>query len=585
MKAESNFERLISVYGQELDRLCPLPEYPRPQLVRTSYLNLNGVWQYAILPENSKLTAYQGDIIVPFSPECILSEVERIVMPDDILYYKRTFTLPKDFNVGRVILHFGAVDYKAKVTVNSTVVATHKGGYLPFSADITEALIEGENTLLVKVTDPTDSGVQARGKQKLNRGGIWYTPSSGIWQTVWLESVPKQYIKNIKITPDIDKSTVNIKVMVDGDAEGTVAIFDTNKLLQISPLKNSEATINIPQVKLWSPEQPFLYDIAINVDSDTVTSYFGMRKFSIGCDAEGVQRIMLNNQPYFHNGLLDQGYTSDGLYTFASDKMIEDEIKLVKDMGFNMLRKHIKVEPLRWYYHCDKQGVLVWQDMVNGGGKANTPLNGILGQLALLFKIKAKDTNYWLTNRQSKSGRKKYYKDTEETIDLLYNSTSVCQWVLFNESWGQFDSQKVEEFARNLDNTRTFDTVSGWHDQGGGDFISLHIYFTKIFFPKDKRVQALSEFGGYGHKVAGHNFNKTHTFGYKNYKTLSDLENAYHKLYNEQISPLIPKGLSALVYTQLTDVEDEINGILTYDRKVVKLDIQKLKALNNKLKF
>ncbi len=585
MKDNQVFDRLITDYGQSMDKFNPLPEYPRPQLVRDSYLNLNGVWEYAILPSHAKLEKYQGEIVVPFSPECILSGVEKIVTPKDTLYYKRAFTLPKDFNKGKVILHFGAVDYKAKVYINGNLVTEHTGGYLPFSVDITDAITTEENILTLVVTDPTDKGTQARGKQKLKRGGIFYTPSSGIWQTVWLESVPDNYIKNIKITPDIDKSQVTIEVLCDDTNNGTIAIFENDKLLTTEPIEYTSTTIKIPDQKLWSPESPFLYNVVVSVGSDTITSYFGMRKFSIGKDSNGVARIMLNNNPYLHNGLLDQGYTSDGLYTFASDRMIEDEIKLVKDMGFNMLRKHIKIEPLRWYYHCDKQGILVWQDMVNGGGSCNTPLNGVLGFLKMFGKYKVPDTKYWLTNRQDPIGRAEFYEDTKGTIDLLYNSPCVCQYVIFNESWGQFDSEKLENYVRSLDNTRTIDAVSGWHDQGGGDFLSLHIYFTKISMPKDSRVQALSEFGGYGYKVKDHNFNLKHTFGYKNFKTLPELDDAYHNLFNEQIIPLIPQGLSALVYTQLSDVEDEINGLLTYDRKVLKVDLDRLKELNAKLKI
>ena len=342
-------------------------------------------------------------------------------------------------------------------------------------------------------------------------------------------------------------------------------------------IADGKAVVPMQGAKLWSPETPELYDIELRSGKDVVRSYFGMRKFSTGKDADGIMRLMLNNKPYFHNGLLDQGYWSDGLYTPPSDEAMIFDIATAKKMGFNMLRKHIKIEPLRWYYHCDRLGMLVWQDMVNGGGKANTPLNGICGFLG----ITPKDSNYRLCGRTDEEGRKEYYIDTERTVKTLYNSVSVCLWVPFNESWGQFDALKATEFVRRLDPTRPIDHASGWHDQGGGDFVSLHIYFRKVFLPKpDPRVYVLSEFGGYSVKVEGHVFNKNKSFGYRKYPDLASFDDAYHALYNDEILPLIPKGLSATVYTQLTDVEDEINGLLTYDRKVVKLDLKRLQALN-----
>lgn len=575
MKAQ-NFERLITDFGKHVGADCPLPEYPRPQMVRDSYVNLNGTWQYAIVRKGTEPKRFDGTILVPFSPESILSGVERTVTPEDELHYARTFVLDASFLREKTLLHFGAVDYRAEVFVNDVCVGTHKGGYDPFCFDVTEVIRAGENKIYVKVTDPSDTGPQSRGKQKIKRGGIFYTPQSGIWQTVWMESVPADYIRSIRFTPDIDTQTLSVEIE-GGTGDGSYAVTYKGIDVVKGEIADGKAVVPMQGAKLWSPETPELYDIELRSGKDVVRSYFGMRKFSTGKDADGIMRLMLNNKPYFHNGLLDQGYWSDGLYTPPSDEAMIFDIATAKKMGFNMLRKHIKIEPLRWYYHCDRLGMLVWQDMVNGGGKANTPLNGICGFLG----ITPKDSNYRLCGRTDEEGRKEYYIDTERTVKTLYNSVSVCLWVPFNESWGQFDALKATEFVRRLDPTRPIDHASGWHDQGGGDFVSLHIYFRKVFLPKpDPRVYVLSEFGGYSVKVEGHVFNKDKSFGYRKYPDLASFDDAYHALYNNEILPLIPKGLSATVYTQLTDVEDEINGLLTYDRKVVKLDLKRLQALN-----
>ena len=582
--AKEQFDKLLTPFGEKLDKSAPLPEYPRPQMVRDSYINLNGEWDYAILPKKVELKEYQGKIVVPFSPECILSGVEKMVTPNDILYYKRTFTLPEGFNKGRVLLHFDAVDYIAKVMVNGKEVITHVGGYFPFYADITDALVEGENILTLEVTDPSDTYGQARGKQKIKRGGIFYTPQSGIWQSVWMESVPSTYIDSIMITPDIDTDTLNVKVNGVGEAGGKVVAKDGDTVLAEAELVDGEVTLTIAGYELWSPENPKLYDLEVSYGDDKVGSYFGMRKYSVGKDEKGKPRIMLNNKPYFHNGLLDQGYWSDGLYTPPSDEAMIYDIEITKKMGFNMLRKHIKIEPLRWYYHCDRLGVLVWQDFINGGTGANKLFNGALG----LFHIQAKDSWYSLCGRQDKACRDEYYVDAERTIKELYNTVSLALWVPFNESWGQFDACKAVDFIKSFDTTRPIDHASGWHDQGGGDFNSLHIYFRPVTIPSsDKygRTVILSEFGGYSVGCEGHVFNKTKSFGYRAYNTLESFENAYHKLFENQIIPIIDKGLSATVYTQLTDVEDEINGLITYDRKVIKVDIDRIKGLNDKLKY
>ena len=579
-------EKLLTRWGKELDRNNPLPEYPRPQLVRDSYINLNGVWEYAIYPTKEGFKGYQGEIVVPFSPETILSGVDRIVTPSDILYYKRVFILDKTFIKDKTVLHFGAVDYECKVFINDKLAGSHKGGFIPFSIDITSLITEGDNEIKLEVKDPTDTSYISRGKQTLKSGGIWYTPQSGIWQTVWLESVDKVNVTSFKLTPDIDRDIIIIKPMVEGKPKNSKSIIkDSGKVLgEYDLTHNQDNEIKIDNPKLWSPENPFLYDIEIVVDNDKVSSYFGMRKFNIGRDDKGIMRLMLNNKPYFHNGLLDQGYWSDGMLTPPSDEAMLYDIKKMKDLGFNMLRKHIKIEPMRWYYHCDREGMLVWQDMINGGRSYSLFTIGILPFIG----VKNIDTEqyYRKFGRQDREGREEYYRELDLMIDALYNVVSISVWVPFNEGWGQFDSLKAVDFVRERDNTRVIDHASGWHDQGGGDLNSPHIYFRKVTLPEDKdRAVVLSEFGGYSHKVVGNVFNKERVFGYRVFKNREEFKEAYVKLYEEQIIPYIDKGLSATVYTQVSDVEDEINGILTYDREVCKLEKDDIVELNSRIRL
>lgn len=575
-------KKLYTPFGEKLDKTQPLGEYPRPQLKRDSYLCLNGEWDYAILPKCQHLKDYQGKIIVPFSPECILSGVEKQLTPDDILYYKRKFILEQDFIKERVILHFGAVDYICEIRINGEYAGENKGGYYPFSIDITKLIKNGENEIALKVTDPTDKGVQARGKQTFNRGGIWYTPQSGIWQTVWLESVSDSYIERISITPDIDKDLLKLELFYNKEIpKATITILDKEKEILKKVITGNNGEIKFENYELWSPENPYLYTIKIEAADDVVESYFGMRKYSIGKDNKGIPRLMLNNKPYFHNGILDQGYWSDGMYTAPSDEALIYDIKTIKEMGFNMLRKHIKIEPLRWYYHCDRLGVIVWQDMINGGGKYSLFTIGIRPFLGNVMD----DTKYKAFAREDEQGREEFYTDSKRMIETLYNTVSLAMWVPFNEGWGQFDSKKAYDYYKKLDPSRTIDHASGWHDQGIGDVKSPHIYFTPIKMKRDTRPFVLSEFGGYSLKTEGHMYNDKKFFGYRKYYNQESYQRAFINLYEKKILPLISQGLCATVYTELSDVEDECNGIVTYDRKIVKLEKKIIKSLNQKLKL
>ncbi|MBO4534933.1 MAG: glycoside hydrolase family 2 [Clostridia bacterium] len=595
--------KLYTPWGQNLDRNNVLPEYPRPQLVRSSYINLNGEWDYAIYPQSQEFGGYQGKILVPFSPECILSGVEKTVTPKDVLYYRRSFALPEGFNVGRVLLHFGAVDYSCQVQVNGQQVGGHKGGYLPFDLDITDALKEGDNELTLAVTDPSEQGNQARGKQIMGGSGIWYAPISGIWQTVWLESVPKTYIRSIRLTPDIDDNCVSLRADVVGeDLEVTWKIMDGDKVLAKGAGKG-EICLKLINYEYWSPENPKLYDVVAECGEDRIQSYLGMRKFGLIKDEKGLTRLALNNKPYFQNGLLDQGYWSDGMYTAPTDEAMIYDIQTMKDMGFNMLRKHIKVEPLRWYYHCDRLGMLVWQDMVSGGaGVYNGWAIGLSAFLCMVldpkykryFRLSDGKKNYKLFHRADAEGRAEYYRDMYGTMDNLINVTSLCLWVPFNEGWGQFDAIKAAQMIREYDPTRLIDHASGWQDQGGGDINSFHIYFSPLRFTKidkhDDRATCLTEFGGLIYMEPGHMHNETTVFGvnmpgYKSYRTKEGLLNGIRKLYLDKLLPKVQEGLSALVYTQVSDVQDEVNGMLTYDRQVVKIPVEFFAEINKQFKL
>lgn len=562
---------LLTKWGKELNKAKPLQEYPRPQFKRDSYINLNGEWKLSFRKNKKIPDSFEYNITVPFSPECPLSGVSRVLAHNEYLIYEKEFDIDDSFNKGRVIIHFGAVDQIATVYINSKEVCTHHGGYTPFSCDITESIVAGKNVINVVVSDVCEDNEYSRGKQRTKRGGIWYSPQSGIWQTVWIESVPDSYIKSVRITPDFDNEQV--KFEFDGVDDVEITVYDGDNIIA----QTTDKIIKIPDFKSWSPESPFLYDVVFKSGADTVKSYFGMRKFSTGLDDNDVPRLFLNNKPYFHNGLLDQGYYPDGFLTPPSNEAMEFDVKTVKECGFNMLRKHIKIEPLLWYHYCDVNGILVWQDMVNGGGNYGLEIS-----VLPFIGVNLDDTKYKTFKRTNKAARDSYYNELKEMLDALYNCPCIALWVPFNEGWGQFDSAKAYEFIKKYDSTRTVDSASGWHDRGVTDVISKHIYFTPIVVKKGDKPWLLTEFGGLGIRVKGHTFNDK-MFGYKVYTSKQSLTNAYKRLFNNTIIPQIPKALAATVYTQVTDVEDELNGLLTYDREIMKIDKSVLQEINKKV--
>ncbi len=557
----------------------PLSEYPRPQLERESYICLNGEWDFEVTNIGCEVTDFTKKITVPFSPETKASGLEMQILATDIMHYKKQFEIPESFKKDKVILHFGAVDYSCEVFLNGKSVGDHKGGYLPFFLDITE-FCKPQNELYLKVWDPTDQGWGSRGKQVLKPKTIWYTPNSGIYQTVWLESVENCHIKDLKINQDFDNSTVIFDIESDDYKQGEIEISFCGEIVATKVINGEKSiSIQIENAKHWSPETPTLYDVKIKIDNDQIKSYFGFRKFSKEIAKDVKLRLLLNNKPYLHNGLLDQGYWEESLLTPPSEEAMIFDIQKMKDLGFNMLRKHIKIEPLRWYYLCDKIGMLVWQDFVSGG---DTKYNPFITMYLPFIGVKVSDKKYKLFSRKSKDSRDEFEDDAKGTVNLLKNVTSLSTWTIFNEGWGQFDSERITEEIKALDSTRHIDSTSGWHDTNSGDFSSSHIYFRKVKLKEDNRVIALSEFGGYSMAIKGH-YNGEKPYGYKMYNDKEKLEKDVTTLYETEVVPHLNMGLSAIVYTQVSDVERECNGIFTYDRKVQKFSTETLQNINSKL--
>ena len=645
-------EQLYTRWGKALDPNDILQEYPRPLLRRESYVNLNGYWDYAFTKKFKKPETYDGRILVPFSPESVLSGVERQLKPDEYLWYRRQFDCSMPNDGTRLILHFGAVDQACRVYVNGKEAARHAGGYLPFSADITKYLrcgrlpsmpeetaprtgagpsgvypgaeeparSEMQNEIVVAVKDLSDTSYHAKGKQKLKKGGMFYTAQSGIWQTVWMEYVPENYIEELITEPELDQKRVRIFVRSQNTAPVTIRIqaprihasadekaWEPSKrteeqhteaarirhpepmqtqasgqltasdgperpsmTAEISGMSNAYLEIPIPEVCPWTCEEPWLYDFTVTMGEDQVRSYFALRTFTVEPDAEGIPRICLNGRVQFQNGVLDQGYWPDGLYTAPSDDALIFDILEMKKLGFNMIRKHIKIEPQRWYYHCDRLGMVVWQDMVNGGTYYRHWFVTYAATLISWKKWKMADIYPHLLSRTHKEGRLEFVREMKETIWILKGHPSIAVWVIFNEGWGQFQTEDMTRIARSCDSTRLIDQASGWFDQKGGDLQSVHNYFFKLEFAAEKeRATVLSEFGGYSLRVAGHSA-CSKLYGYGTHKTLDSL-NAAFQAQMAKVKEQIPKGLCASVYTQLSDVEEEMNGIFTYDREIRKI--------------
>lgn len=597
-------KQLYTRWGKNLDRDHVLEEYPRPLLMREDYQILNGWWDYAFTIDYKQPQQYEGRILVPFSPETALSGVGRQLKPDEYLWYRRNFDLPgwdREKGQNRILLHFGAVDQSCEVRINGHKAKRHTGGYLPFEVDISRYAQESANELIVAVKDLSDTSYHSKGKQKLNAGGMFYTAQSGIWQTVWLEKVPETYIKEIKTVPDIEKKIIRIKVSssystdkknVDKlsrnlpieikirkpglypDPVVKPSQISTEDMLETAVLAVSDKWIEIPieSISLWNCETPYLYYFEVKLGDDRAISYFAMRKFSLETKVhEEFLRICLNGEVQFQNGVLDQGYWPESLYTPPSDAAMIFDIQEMKKTGFNMVRKHLKIEPQRWYYHCDRLGIVVWQDMVNGGSYYKHWFVTYGATLLSWLRIPMRDVYPRLLSREAKAGRLEFIREMKETIRLLGNHPSIAAWVIFNEGWGQFQTEDMTRIVRRLDPNRLIDQASGWFDQGGGDFSSLHNYFFKLFIrPERERASVLSEFGGYSYREPGH-CAKEKLYGYGICKNKKDLEKRFLERWSG-VRNLIPQGLSASIYTQWTDVEEEVNGVFTYDREVRKIE-------------
>lgn len=583
-------------WTDKVDKNNPLPEYPRPQMRRERWLNLNGEWDYRIQEKDLGVpSTYDGKIIVPFCVESYLSGVGKVLHPTEKVWYHRRFTIPKEWESSDVLLHFGASDWETYVYVNGEECGSHRGGYLPFSFNITNYIKSGECDLVVSICDPTDSENHQHGKQSLNPKVIFYTPCSGIWQTVWLEPIPKISIRSLKITPDIDTSSLQIKVEEYNKIDNLKIEINSNaaKIEYSAKLTADPVVLKISNPHLWTPDDPFLYDLAVSISNDqtvdSVNSYFAMRKFSIGKDELGITRLQLNNAPIFHLGPLDQGYWPDGIYTAPTDDALKYDIEITKKLGFNAIRKHIKVEPARWYYHCDKLGMIVWQDMVSGGKTGFT--RWCLLKVILKGYYTTDDTTdkqFKRTGRTDPNIREEFASELKEMVDHLHNFPCIGVWVIFNEGWGQFEAKRFVNWLKQYDPSRVIDATSGFNLVKTGDIRSWHIYYRKLkFFEKASKfvdyALAISESGGYRLKIPEHLWDQETAFGYGKAKTKEELTEKYLKLIYQQAIPLVTKGLTALIYTQTTDVETEVNGLITYDRKVEKVNSDQVKEANQRL--
>ena len=538
----------------------PWSVYPRPQMKRNSYINLNGQWDFAVTEKHFPDT-YDKTILIPFCPESLLSGIHEHFPEGSALCYRRTFTLPEGFHQGRILLHIGAADQHLDCFVNDKKVGNHSGGYENITFDITDALCDDENELKIRCFDDLRNQVMPYGKQVMKRGGMWYTPVSGIWQTVWLESVPESYIQKL----NIENRGTSVTITTEPKLDGTVTVAGLGSY----PLTDGSVTITPDIPHLWSPEDPYLYEFTVEAGEDRVESYFALRVLEIKKVGD-YQRLCLNGKPYFFHGLLDQGYWSDGILTPASPECFTRDILSMKKLGFNMLRKHIKVELEEFYYQCDKLGMVVFQDMVNNGDYNFIRDTGLPTVLPVSQKMPDKHLH------SDENIRREFLRSMESTVNQLKNHPCIVYWTIFNEGWGQFDSDNVYGQMRALDDTRWIDSTSGWFRRKKTDVDSRHVYFRKVKLTGTDKPLVLSEFGGYSYKVDGHIFNEDKSYGYGSYDNLDAFCDAVAQLYMEQIVPSIKTGLCAAVYTQVSDVEDEINGLMTYDRRVEKLTPEKM---------
>ena len=578
-KKQVTVRELSTIWSEQADdgpQAVPLPEYPRPQLKREEWTCLNGWWEYGICLSADAGKASRGEadgtILVPFSPETKRSGVGRTLLPGETLWYRKKFEdlhLPEG---RRLLLHFGAVDERCAVYWNGHKVGSHRNGYLSFSFDVTQFVQPGVNELKVFVRDDTDEGKECRGKQTLEPGGMFYHAQSGIWQTAWLETVPEIYLGELKITPYPEEEAVELKMAFCGEpkdgAQVRICVDESEEGIAF-PLRNEvTARIPVPQPRLWSPEHPELYSLRIEAGEDVVESYFAMRSFGVGKDAEGTTRLLLNGEPYFFNGVLDQGYWPESLMTPPADEALVYDIEQMKALGFNMLRKHVKIECARWYYHCDRIGMVVWQDMINGGGPVQTLLETYLPTIFPAIGNHLRDDHYKLLAREDEKARKRYERDLLRMIRQLGNHPCIGQWVPFNEGWGQFDALRITDRIKKEDPTRPVDHASGWFDQGGGDVRSVHNYFRPLTVQKESRAFVISEYGGINCQIEGHTMNEE-VYGYQTAGASEFPQQFADKM--AEIRALEKEGLCGAVYTQVSDVEEETNGLLTYDRKVCKV--------------